>query len=75
MGSARDRHYTQGAVQFTDRTATLEALAGNGVRDAVAIPQKSADELAPFIGSGFDRIGEFNDRILFIENPAQETAT
>lgn len=67
--------YTHGAVQFTERTATFETLAGNGVRDAVAIPQASADELAPFLGSGFERIGAFNDRILFIELPAWEAAS
>ncbi len=67
--------YTQGTVQFTDRTATLEALAGNGLRDAVAIPQTAAVELAPFLGSGFDRIGAFSNRILFIETLAQEDAS
>ncbi len=67
--------YTQGAVKFTDRTATFETLDGNGRRDAVAIPQKAADDLAPVLGSGFDRVGVFNDRVLFIGTPAQEAAS
>ncbi len=59
--------YTQGAVRFVDRTAMLEALGENDARDAVAIPRTSADELAPFLGPGFDRTDTFNDRVLFIE--------
>ena len=60
--------YTRGDVRFTRKVATLELLAGNGRRDAVAIPQKVAADLAPFLGEGFERIGQYGDRVLFIEN-------
>ena len=62
--------YTQGGVRFTDRTAMFDALAANGMRDAVAIPQPVVADLAPFLGDGFDRIGQFGERILFIERSA-----
>lgn len=64
--------YTRGAVRFTDQTATFDALADNGVRDAVAIPRSVATKLGPFLDARFDRIGEFNRRVLFIESLDQE---
>jgi 4-amino-4-deoxy-L-arabinose transferase-like glycosyltransferase len=66
--------YTQGEVRFIEQTATFDTLAANGVRDAVAIPQSVADELAPLLGPGFDRIGQFGRRVLFIENSKQGSA-
>ncbi|MAN61529.1 MAG: dolichyl-phosphate-mannose--protein mannosyltransferase [Parvibaculum sp.] len=66
--------YTQGNVRFTQRTGTFEALAENGARDAIALPQSVAAEIAPFLGERFNRIGQFNRRVLFIENLEEESA-
>lgn len=67
--------YTRGDVRFTDRTASFDVLSGNGERDAVAIPLPVAAELAPFLGLGFERIGQFNGRVLFIEHSGQGDAS
>ena len=66
--------YTQGRVQFTERTATFDSLADNGLRDAVAIPESIASELAPLPGPRFDPAGRFGHRILFVEDLGQEKA-
>lgn len=66
--------YTQGKVQFTSRTATFDAFAGNGVRDVVAIVTSDAAALTPFLGPRFDRVGQFGRRVLFIENLNQGDA-
>lgn len=66
--------YTQGKVRFTNQTLTFDDFADNGVRDAVAIGTSDAVALTPFLGSQFDRIGQFGRRILFIENPIKGDA-
>jgi len=66
--------YTQGKVRFTDRTATFEALADNGARDAVAIRATDAEALAPLLGQRFDRIGQFGRHVLFVERSSQGDA-
>ena len=64
--------YTGGQVAFTTSEATLDALTGNGVRDAVAV--READPTAPHLAD-FTRIGAFGRRALFIENPPAEPAS
>ena len=64
--------YTRGRVQFTERTATFDSLADNGLRDAMAIPASIASELVPLLGSRFDPAGQFGHRILFVENLDRE---
>lgn len=63
--------YTRGTVRFTDQTATFDALADNNLRDAVAIPQKSVEDVSPFLGDDFHRIGDFGERVLFVERNTQ----
>ena len=60
--------YMRGDVQFTAQTSDFDALATNGVRDAVVISQSEAAEIAPLLGPNFERIGEFGRRVLFVEN-------
>lgn len=67
--------YTHAKARFTDQAATFDTLAGNGVRDAVAIHARDVAEVAPFLGAGFDRVGQFGRRILFIEQPSKGDAS
>lgn len=67
--------YMRGDVHFTTQSSDFDALATNGVRDAVVISQPVADEIAPLLGPNFERIGEFGRRVLFIENSADGDAS
>jgi len=62
--------YTRARVQYTVETATLEALSSNHLHDAVAVPVTIVNDLIPYLGSGFDRIAQYGDRVLFIERYA-----
>jgi 4-amino-4-deoxy-L-arabinose transferase-like glycosyltransferase len=63
--------YTRGRVRFADKTEALVALAGNGLRDAVAVGSSDAAALAPLLDTRFERIGQFGRRILFVEHLTQ----
>lgn len=64
--------YTGGDVTFTTSAAAIDALAGNGVRDALAVRKADIETLEPRLASDFTLIGPFGQRVLFIENPAGE---
>ena len=59
--------YTRGQVHFTDETAALEGMVDNGIQDAVAVPLAQEDAVAPYLADGFERIGPFGGRVLFVE--------
>ena len=67
--------YTRGRVKFTERTATFDIFADNGLRDAVAIPRAVASEIAPYLGPRFGPAGRFGHRILFVEDLDQGEAS
>jgi 4-amino-4-deoxy-L-arabinose transferase-like glycosyltransferase len=62
--------YTRGTVRFTDQTTTFDTLAANGMRDAIAIPEGQAADLAPVLEPRFERVGAFGGHVLFIERSA-----
>ncbi|HRO00110.1 MAG TPA: glycosyltransferase family 39 protein [Nitrobacter sp.] len=64
--------YTGGKVAFTTSASAIEALARNGVRDAVAVREADTATLAPRLAGEFTRVGPFGRRVLFIEKPAVE---
>ncbi|KKK99707.1 hypothetical protein LCGC14_2630010, partial [marine sediment metagenome] len=67
--------YTRGRVKLTERTATFDIFADNGLRDAVAIPRAVASEIAPYLGPRFGPAGRFGHRILFVEDLDQGEAS
>lgn len=59
--------YTAGKVVFTTDPGQIDALADNGIRDALVVSENDTAELAKLAASEFLPLGRFGRRILFIE--------
>lgn len=67
--------YTQNRANYITRTSGIEALMNNDVRDAVAVGRDNAQAVAPLFEDGFENVGVFGRRVLFIEKTNVEPAS
>lgn len=67
--------YTTRLATYTIRTSALDALLENKERDAVAVGRDDAQALAPFLENGFENVGTFGRRVLFIEKTRTEPSS